>query len=68
MLSPLKNREVTVRGRDQRMCQASRQQSAAGTAVAMKAFESRDATVIVFPTGTLETMSSRREAMRLVTD
>jgi hypothetical protein len=57
-----------VRGKPQRMCQASRQQRDSGTAVEIKAFASKDATVMVLPSGTRLTISSSSEATREDTD
>ena len=68
MLRPLKNRDDTVRGRPHSMCQASRQHRLSGTAVAINAFANNEATVMVLPSGTRVTMSSRSDATRAQTD
>ena len=67
MFNPLKKREETVRGRPQSMCHASRQQRESGTAVAMNALDSTDATVVVSEV-VRAMMSSSKDAMRFVTD
>ena len=67
MFRALKKREDTVRGRPHSMCQASSALTESGTAVAMKAFDSSDATVIVSEE-LRATISSSMVAMRAFTD